>query len=152
MYKRYEKYPKGRNIKFNLALCINNKQLQRKCEAILNRSSSDIQSKVIKAVNIELHKLWQQRKLIKRKISETFSPEEQRRIRTSIRRRIQINEKNTKRRYQRKIERDNLCIENNNNNKKRNRQFSRKHQIEKKREKGKRVKLNQKERIRKAKT
>ena len=45
----------------------------------------------------------------------------------------------------------NLCIENNNNNKKRNRQFSRKHQIEKKREKRKRVKLNRKERIRKAK-
>ena len=37
------------------------------------------------------------------------------------------------------------------NNKKRNRRFSRKHQIEKKREKRKRVKLNRKERIRKAK-
>ena len=49
------------------------------------------------------------------------------------------------------MKRDNLCIENNNNNKKRNRRFSRKHQIEKKREKRKRVKLNRKERIRKAK-
>ena len=77
----------------------------------------------------------QQRDLIKTKISETFSHEEQRRIRTNIRHRIQIIEKNTKRRHQRKIERDNVCFENNNNNKKRNRRFSRKHQIEKKREK-----------------
>ena len=150
-YKRYEKYPKGLNIKFNLALCINNKQLQRKCEVILNRTSRNIQSKVIKAVYIELHKLWQQRRLIKVKISETFSQVEQRRIRTNIRRRMQIIETNTKRRHQRKIKRDNFCIENNNNNKKRNRRFSRKHQIEKKREKIKRVKLNRKERIRKAK-
>ena len=136
-YKRYEKYPKGLNIKFNLALCINNKQLQRKCEAILNRTSRNIQSKVIKAVNIELHKLWPQRKLIEVKISETFSQEEQRRIRANIRRRMQIIEKNTNRRHQRKIKRDNLCIENNNNNKKRNRRFSRKHQIEKKEKKEK---------------
>ena len=60
-------------------------------------------------------------------------------------------EKNSKDRQLRKIERDDLCIENNNSNNKRNRRFSRKHQIEKGREKGKRVKLNQKERIRKAK-
>ena len=91
----------------------------------------------------------QQRDLIKTKISETFSHEEQRRIRTNIRHRIQIIEKNTKRRHQRKIERDNVCFENNNNNKKRNRRFSRKHQIEKKREK--KVKLDRKESIRKAK-
>ena len=52
-YKRYEKYPKGQNIKFNVALYIDNKQLQCKCEAILNRTSKNIQSKVIKAVNIE---------------------------------------------------------------------------------------------------
>ena len=56
-------------------------------------------------------------------------------------------EKNSKHRQLRKIERDDLCIENNNYNNKRNRRFSRKHQIEKGREKGKRVK----ERIRKAK-
>ena len=93
-YKRYEKYPKGLNINLNLALCINNKQLQRKCESILNRTSRNIQSKVIKAVNIELHKLWQQRKLIKVKISETFSQVEQRRVRTNIRRRMQIIETN----------------------------------------------------------
>ena len=86
---------------------------------------------------------------MKIKISETFSQEEQQTIRTNVRRGIQIIEKNTKRRHQRKIERDNLCIENNNNNNKRNRRFSRK-QMEKKREK-KRVKLNRKERIRKAK-
>ena len=60
-------------------------------------------------------------------------------------------EKNTKRRHQQKIEQDNLCIENNKNSNKRNWRFSRKHQIEKRREKRKRVKLNQKERIRKAK-
>ena len=60
-------------------------------------------------------------------------------------------EKNTKRRHQQKIERDNLCIKNNNNSNKRNWRFSRKHQIEKRREKRKRVKLNHKERIRKAK-
>ena len=64
------------------------------------------------------------------KIFETFSQEEQRRIRTNIRRRIQIIKKNTKRRHQRKMERDSLRIENNNNNNKRNRQFSRKHQVE----------------------
>ena len=87
--------------------------MQRKCEAILKRRSRNIQSKVIKVVNIELYKLWQQRKLIKIKISETFSQEEQRRIRANIRRRIQIIEKNTKRRHQRKIERGKLCIENN---------------------------------------
>ena len=86
---------------------------------------------------------------MKIKISETFSQEEQQTIRTNVRRGIQIIKKNTKRRHQRKIERDNLCIENNNNNNKRNRRFSRK-QMEKKREK-KRVKLNRKERIRKAK-
>ena len=86
---------------------------------------------------------------MKIKISETFSQEEQQTIRTNVRRGIQIIEKNTKRRHQRKIERDNLCIENNNNNNKRNRRFSRK-QMEKKREK-KRDKLNRKERIRKAK-
>ena len=86
---------------------------------------------------------------MKIKISETFSQEEQQTIRTNVRRGIQIIEKNTKRRHQRKIERDNLCIESNNNNNKRNRRFSRK-QMEKKREK-KRVKLNRKERIRKAK-
>ena len=97
--------------------------MQRKCEAILKRRSRNIQSKVIKVVNIELYKLWQQRKLIKIKISETFSQEEQRRIRANIRRRIQIIEKNTKRRHQRKIERGKLCIENNSNNKNRNRRF-----------------------------
>ena len=86
---------------------------------------------------------------MKIKISETFSQAEQHAIRTNFRRRIQIIEKNTKRSHQRKIERDNLCIENNNNNNKQNRRFSRKHQIEKKRKK--RVKLNLKERIRKAK-
>ena len=86
---------------------------------------------------------------MKIKISETFSQEEQQTIRTNVRRGIQIIEKNTKRRHQRKIERDNLCIENNNNNNKRNRRISRK-QMEKKREK-KRDKLNRKERIRKAK-
>ena len=86
---------------------------------------------------------------MKIKISETFSQEEQQTIRTNVRRGIQIIEKNTKRRHQRKIERDNLCIESNNNNNKRNRRFSRE-QREKKREK-KRVKLNRKERIRKAK-
>ena len=91
--------------------------MQRKCEAILKRRSRNIQSKVIKVVNIEIYKLWQQRKLIKIKISETFSQEEQRRIRANIRRRIQIIEKNTKRRHQRKIERGKLCIENNSNNK-----------------------------------
>ena len=107
-----------------------NKRLQRKCEATLNRTSTNIQSKIIKATNIELHKLWQQCKLIKVKIFETFSQEEQRRIRTNIRRRIQIIKKNTKRRHQRKMERDNLRIENNNNNNKRNWQFSRKHQVE----------------------
>ena len=115
------------------------------------RKMEEIYNGIIKAVNIELHQLWQQRKLMKVKISETFSQEEQRRIRTNIRRRMQIIEKNTNRKHQRKIKRDNLCIENNNNNKKRNRRFSRKHQIEKKREKRKRVKLNRKERIRKAK-
>ena len=57
----------------------------------------------------------------------------------------------TKRKHQRKMEPDNLCIGNNNNNNKRNRLFLRKHQTEKKREKRKRVKLNWKERIRKAK-
>ena len=46
---------------------------------------------------------------------------------------------------------DVLLFNNNNHNKKRNRRFSRKHHIEKKREKRKRVKLNRKERIRKAK-
>ena len=125
--------------------------MQRKCETILNRTARNIQSKVIKAVNIEVHKLWQQRKLIKVKISETYSQEEERRIRTNIRRKMQIIETNTKRKHKRKIERDKLCIENISNSKKRNRRFSRKHQIEKKREKRKRVKLNRKERIRKAK-
>ena len=76
---------------------------------------------------------------------------EQRRITSNVRRRIQITEKNTKRRHQQKIERDNLCIENNSNNNKRNRQFSKTHQIEKRREKRKCVKRNWKERIRKAK-
>ena len=72
---------------------------------------------------------------MKIKISETFSQADKHAIRTNFRRRIQIIEKNTKRRHQRKIERDNLCIENNNNNNKQNRRFSRKHQIEKKRKK-----------------
>ena len=66
---------------------------------------------------------------------------EQRRITSNVRRRIQITEKNTKRRHQQKIERDNLCIENNSNNNKRNRQFKKK-QIEKRREKRKCVKRN----------
>ena len=78
---------------------------------------------IIKAVKVELHKLWKQRKLIKIKISEKLSHVEQRRIRTNVRRRIPITEKNTKRRHQQKIERDNLFIENNSNNNKRNRQF-----------------------------
>ena len=78
---------------------------------------------IIIAVKVELHKLWKQRKLIKIKISEKLSHVEQRRIRTNVRRRIQITEKNTKRRHQQKIERDNLFIENNSNNNKRNRQF-----------------------------
>ena len=85
------------------------------------------------------------------KISETSSQEEQSRIRTNVRCRIQIIEKNTKRNHQQNIERDNLCSKRNNNKNKRNRRFSRKHQIEKKREKRKRVKTNWKERIRKAK-
>ena len=72
---------------------------------------------------------------MKIKISETFSQEEQQTIRTNVRRGIQIIEKNTKRRHQRKIERDNLCIENNNNNNKRNRRFSRKPMEKKKRKK-----------------
>ena len=67
--------------------------MQRKCEAILNKTSRNIPIKIITAVDIELHNLWQQRKLIKIKISETFSQEEQRRIRTNIRHRIQIIEK-----------------------------------------------------------
>ena len=75
---------------------------------MLYRTSRNIQSKTIKAVNIKLHKLCQQRKLIKIKISETFSQEEQRRIRPNVRRRIQIIAKNIKPRHQRKIERDNL--------------------------------------------
>ena len=58
---------------------------------------------------------------MKIKISETFSQEEQRRVRTNIRCRIQIIEKNTNRRHQRKIERDNLCVGYNNNNNERNR-------------------------------
>ena len=95
-------------------------------------------------------KLWKQRKLIKIKLSEKLCQEEQRRIRTNVRRRIQIIEKNTKHRHQQKIERDNLCIENNNNNNKQNRRFSRKYQIEKEKKK-KTVKLNRKERIRRAK-
>ena len=66
------------------------------------------------------------------KISETFSQEEQSRIRTNVRCRIEIIEKNTKRNHQQNIERDNLCIKRNNNKNKRNRRFSRKHQIEKK--------------------
>ena len=86
----------------------------------------------------------QQRDLIKTKISETFSHEEQRRIRTNIRHRIQIIEKNTKRRHQRKIERDNVCFEN-----------ETKPTIFKKtsdrKETRKKVKLNRKESIRKAK-
>ena len=75
---------------------------------------------IIKAANIELHKLCKQRNLIKIKISETLSQVEQRRFRTNVRRRIQIIEKNTKHRHQQKIERDNLCIENNSNSNKRN--------------------------------
>ena len=150
-YKRNEKYPKGLNLKFKLALCTKDKQLQRKCEGILNRTSRKIQSKVIKLFNIELHNLWKQCKLIKIKLSEVLSQEEQRIIRTNVRRRIQIIEKNTKRIHQRKIERDNLCIENSNNKNKQNRRFSRKYYIEKRREGKKRVKLNRKERIRKAK-
>ena len=150
-YKRNKKYSEGLNIKFNLALCTSDKQLQSKCKGILNRPSRKIQSKVIKPFNNELHNLWKQRKLIKIKISEILSQEEQRIIRANVRRRIQIIEKNTKRIHQRKIERDNLCIENNNNNNKRNRRFSRKHYIEKRTEERKRMKLNRKERIRKAK-
>ena len=84
------------------------------------------------------------------KIPETYSQEEQRRIRTNIRRRVQIIENNTKRRHHRKIARVNLCVENNNNNNKRSRRFTRKYLIKKKRGKRKRVKLNRKERIRKA--
>ena len=60
MHNRYEKYPKGLNINFNLALCINDKQLQHKCDAIFNRTSRNIQSKIIKPINIELQKLWKQ--------------------------------------------------------------------------------------------
>ena len=100
-YKRNEKYPKGLNIKSNLALCTNDKKLQRKCEGILNRTSRKIQSKVIKPFNIELHNQWKQRKLIKIKLSEIVSQEEQRIIRTNFQRRIQIIEKNTKRIHQR---------------------------------------------------
>ena len=77
--------------------------------------------------------------------------EEQHRIRTNIRWRIQVIEKNIKGRNQQKIERENLCIENNNNNNNLNQGFSRKHQIGKKSVQRKRVKLNWKERIRKAK-
>ena len=83
--------------------------------------------------------------------NKNISHVEQRRIRANVRRRIQITEKNTKRRHQQKIERDNLCIENNSNNNKRNRQFSKTYQIEKRREKRKCVKRTWKERIRKAK-
>ena len=93
----------------------------------------------------------QQRKLIKMKTSETFSQEEQSRIRINVRCRIQTIEKNTKHNHQENIERDNLFIKSNNNKNKRNRRFPRKHQIEKKTEKRKRVKINWKERIRKAK-
>ena len=67
----------------------------------------------------KLWKLWK-RKVTKIKISETLSQEEQRRNRTNVKHRILIIEKNTKRRHQRKIERGNFCIENNNNNNKRN--------------------------------
>ena len=35
MYNRHEIYPKRLNIKFDLALCINNKKLRRKCKALL---------------------------------------------------------------------------------------------------------------------
>ena len=112
---------------------------------MLYRTSRNIQSKAIKAVNIKLHKLCQQRKLIKIKISETFSQEEQRRIRPNVRRRIQIIAKNIKPRHQQKIERNNLNkITTKTTNK--SDYFQ-----EKKREERKRVRINQKERIRKAK-
>ena len=121
---------------FNLALCTNYKQLQWKCKAILNRTSRNIQRKIIKSVNIELHKLLQQRKLIKTKISETFSQDKQRIIRINIKCRIQIIEKKqTNLVITEKKEGDNVCIEKNNNSNKRNRRFSGKHQIEKKRRK-----------------
>ena len=70
MCNRYEKYPKSLNIKFSLALCTNNKQLQQTCEAILNQASRNMYSKIVKVVNIKLHKLWQQCRI---KIPETCS-------------------------------------------------------------------------------
>ena len=59
LYKNCKTFPKGLHLKFNLSLCEEDRNLQRKCNFILRAAAGKIQDQRIKALNTKISSLRQ---------------------------------------------------------------------------------------------
>ena len=148
-YRIVKRYPKGFNIKFNLSLCANNPHLQKYCKKILSRASKSIMSRVLKGVNKDIYRLKKQCKNLKVQLVNNLSDKDYKTTYATIRNKVRYMEKAIRRRHSRKLSRDKITEHHNIDNKKRkNRRFSKKQLINKKKLKRVRHKNNYRERIR----
>ena len=129
-----------------LLLCANNPHLQKYCKAILSRASKSIMSRVLKDVNKDIHRLKKQCKNLKVQLVNNLSDEDYETTYATIRNKVRYMEEAIKRRYSMKLSRDKITEHHNIDNKKRkNRCFSRKQLINKKKLKRVRHKNNYRE-------